>query len=249
MEDALAGSLAGLIAVAVTHPLDTLKVRQITGLQLGSMTGLYRGFGCVATMSTVGNGIYFGSYEWAKQRLQSRGFGEIAAPFLGGIAANTATLLVWVPQDVIKERQQVFTSSEYRSVLSSARTLIKSYGPTGLYRGFGWSFLTYTPLCALYFVFYEAYKKRVAESLQADPEDLGTLLYALGGAVCGGAAAALTTPLDVLKVTVQVGEGRAWDAARRPFRGMGYRVATIAPTYALTIAMWENCRQLFAGQV
>ena len=247
MDDALAGCVAGLIAASVTHPLDTLKVRKMTGLRLGVgefTRGLYRGFPCVAVFSTIGNGVYFGAYEWSRVRLQAAGWGDISGPFLGGVAANTLTLVVWVPQDVIKERQQVFSTPQYRSVISSAGALLQEGGVFGLYRGFGWSFLTYTPLCALYFVFYEAYKKQAAEYLSVSEDALSMPIYAVGGALCGGAAGALTTPLDVLKVTMQVGHRDVRSALQHPFRGLGYRVATIAPTYALTISLWEECRKV-----
>eukprot|EP00754_Rhynchopus_humris_P020497 Rhum_TRINITY_DN14699_c2_g1::Rhum_TRINITY_DN14699_c2_g1_i2::g.108413::m.108413/K15111/SLC25A26; solute carrier family 25 (mitochondrial S-adenosylmethionine transporter), member 26 len=245
------GGLTGLVAASATHPLDTLKARKITGLRQDSFQGLYRGFGSVAVLSTIGNGLYFGAYEISLLSLKERGYGTVAAPFLAGMAANTLTLSVWVPRDVLKERQQVFSKKEYPGMMSSARRVVALHGPMGLYRGFARSFLMYTPLCALCFVFYEQFKLSAAARYACSQDELGMALYAAGGGLSGGVAAALTTPLDVLKVTLQVSDAKegvrdVLGSPSRMFRGVTYRVAAVAPMYALTIALWEECRVAIA---
>eukprot|EP00659_Diplonema_papillatum_P018228 gene18228-28087_t len=244
MEDAAAGCAAGLVAAGITHPLDTLKARRITNV--AGLTGLYRGFSTVAALGTVGNGLYFGAYEAAFERLQREGVP--LAPFWGGIAANTVTLAVWVPQDVLKERQQVLTSDpRYRTGISALRATVGEHGVVaGLYRGYTTSFLLYTPMCAIYFLLYEHYKEAVAGwRFNGNQAGLTLPYYALGGLYAGGVAAFVTTPLDVFKVRWQVGQDVSFAQLikeRSLMKGAGYRVASVAPNYALTIALWEECR-------
>ena len=83
--------------------------------------------------------------------------------------ANLAALVLWVPQDVIKERQQVLQTgsgaSKYRTVFSAAGAVIREGGWQGFYRGFATSATLYTPLCVLYWVFYEDFKVQVIITL------------------------------------------------------------------------------------
>ena len=91
-----AGAISGLVADAVTHPIDTVRTRlwvqgattaavQSTGgssytygglfngfytmLHKEGVGSLYKGFGSVALLTPLAHGLYFGSYEWAKCRL------------------------------------------------------------------------------------------------------------------------------------------------------------------------------------
>jgi len=70
--------------------------------------GLYRGFGINLVGSIPAAGLYFGSYEYFKQKtlqikyLQDRPFISYLA---GGMFAETVACLMFVPIDVIKERR------------------------------------------------------------------------------------------------------------------------------------------------
>ena len=250
MEDAIAGGMAGLVASGVTHPIDTMKTRSITGL--GHKFPFYRGFPAVALLSTVGNGLYFGGYSWASEKLEKAGFGDLSTPLIGGAVANLITLIAWVPQDVIKERQQTNNSQQYRTMSSTARHVVNEYGFfKGLYRGFGWSVILYTPMCSLYFLLYESYKKRISSYLNISIDSLAVPHHALGGLVCGAVSAAVTTPVDYLKIRRQVGlPPSSIPFLSRSFaRAAAYRVGAIAPNYALTIALWESCRKFVSGVV
>jgi len=118
---------------------------------------------------------------------------------LGEIAACT----IRVPTEVIKTRMQTSTYGHVASSsLSAAKRVLADEGIRGFYRGFKSTIMREIPFTSLQFPLYELLKKRLSLTLGRDP------LYAHEAALCGsfagGVAAALTTPLDVLKTRVML---------------------------------------------
>lgn len=247
--------------------MDTLKSRVLAGrwngpkhvgaglrhaLYQDGVRSLYRGFGAVALFSTPGNAIYFGIYETCSRHMHRHMEGPVV-PLVAGLVANLATLLVWVPQDVIKERQQVLGSTSYRTLLGAVHTVHKEGGWNAFYRGFSTSVYLYTPLCVLYWVLYDDFKTRVVQwSKVASIDKLPTHWLFCGGFYAAGVSAFVTTPIDAVKIQQQVSSQpqstwtilmRLWKK-RALFRGWQSRVMAIAPNFALTIALWESCYML-----
>jgi solute carrier family 25 S-adenosylmethionine transporter 26 len=124
--------------------------------------------------------LFFVTYESLKNS-NSIFSGYVVAASLGEISA----CLVRVPTDVCKQRMQV---GMFKSVPLALKFIIKNEGVLGLYRGFGMTVFREIPFASIQFPLYEYLKKR---------SDSG-LIGALGcGAISGGIAAAITTPLDV----------------------------------------------------
>jgi len=108
-----------------------------------------------------------------------------------------------VPTEVIKTRTQTSTYGALgQSSLSAAKLTLASDGWRGFYRGFGSTIMREIPFTSLQFPLYEFLKLQLSKKLHRKP------LYAHEAAVCGsiagGTAAALTTPLDVLKTRVML---------------------------------------------
>ena len=270
----LAGALAGLLASSAVHPIDTIKSQRLAGFwrapgllaslrhsaRMEGPRSLYRGFGAVALFTTPANALYFATYERCSGALRDAGYQGALAPLASAVVATTGGLALWVPQDVIKERQQVLQADHaagrragYRTLLAAARTVHAEAGWRGFYRGTWTSFCLYTPLCGLYWMLYEDWKARaVGWAGVPHQDDLGTPWHFVGGLWAGGASALVTTPIDAVKIRQQV------TASTRPvgaaavlaqlwregalFRGAQSRVLAVAPNFALTIALWEHCR-------
>lgn len=206
------------------HPIDTLKAKiqvqksslspQFNGLLQGirytmhheGIQGLYKGLTFAIVGSLPAITLYFSSYELGKKLLLA--YPRInESPFLaylaGGLFAETCACLIFVPIDVIKERLQVQTNLKlysYRGGLDAVRQILAGEGILGLYKAYGATVGSFGPFSALYFLFYENFKKRVVQ--EGDNITFTSSLLCSG--LAGTLASWLTSPLDMAKLRMQV---------------------------------------------
>lgn len=107
-----------------------------------------------------------------------------------------------VPTEIVKSRTQTSAYGAASTSWSSARQLFAIEGLRGFYRGFGITIAREIPFTSIQFPLYEALKGFVGKNY------LGRKPLAHEAAGCGmiagGVAAALTTPLDVVKTRVML---------------------------------------------
>ncbi|DAZ99506.1 TPA: hypothetical protein N0F65_005378 [Lagenidium giganteum] len=237
------------------------------------LRSLYRGLGVSMIGSAPATCLYLTSYEVSKDSLH--GIDAFRASpsllYLGsGMLAEALSCVLWVPIDVIKERMQVQTKASgstiyYRNTAHAVQTIMQTERLQGLYKGYGATLLSFGPFSALYFMFYEQ-NKAWAQNMMAT-----TVLapqYTLACAATAGAAASfLTNPLDLIKLRLQVQRAGAADTTSAAmytgvvdgltkvirtegvlalFKGAGARVAFHAPSTAITMSLFESCRQFYA---
>ena len=127
---------------------------------------------------------------------------------------ESAACLVRVPTEVLKSKMQtnqlgaVSLVSTYRMVLAEGHNL---FG--GLYRGYGITLLREIPFAFIQFPIYE-HAKVVWSQIQK--RDVSPIQAAMCGSLGGGIAAAVTTPLDVVKTRLMIGtdkNGKAYSGA------------------------------------
>ena len=212
---ALAGGIAGAISNSLLHPLDTIKtVRQYdpksfkgvitTGRNIINQRGigaLYSGLLPALLGSAISSALYFGAYEFSKRRLTK----HIAAPrqLLHGVSAvcgNVASSVLFVPKEVVKSRMQA--GVEQAKFINAFRGTIHNHGIFGLYRGYKATLLRNIPSTVLRFVLFEEFR-RVVQGDARNPRNLAQFL--LAGALAGGIASGITTPLDVVKTRLSTG--------------------------------------------
>ncbi|CAH0482038.1 unnamed protein product [Peronospora belbahrii] len=196
--------------------------------------------------------------------------------YLGaGMIAEAFSCVLWVPIDVIKERMQVqvppqdasknMRKTYYRNTLDAVQTIARTERLGGLYKGYFATLFSFGPFSALYFMFYENAKAFAQKQL--DLQELPAH-YTLGSAAVAGAMASfLTNPLDLIKLRLQV--QRVYTIEEAPtayhgivdgltrvirtegvlalYKGAGARVAFHAPSTAITMSLFESCRQVFAS--
>lgn len=129
------------------------------------------------------------------------------APFVHMAAASCGEIvacLIRVPVEIAKQRRQALL---VKSEVSSLEVLYQAYKHEGirkgLYRGFGSTIMREVPFSFIQFPLWEYFK------LQWEPATglpLTPVSVAVCGAVAGGIAAGLTTPLDVIKTRVMLAE-------------------------------------------
>jgi hypothetical protein len=236
----VSGLFSGSVAKLFTHPIDTIKAKiQVeTGKTSGIMgvfkntlksegvKGLYRGLPVSVIGSMPASVLYFGSYEWAKKKLlmfKNFSQGEFLMYFLGGMFAETVSCLIYVPVDVIKERRQVqnsLKSYNYTSDVDALFTILKQEKLGGLYKAYGATVLSFGPMSAFYFMFYEYFKgyfvrndaktyiqrvkKEEVEKLKDMKLDISFGQSLVCSALAGALASLITNPLDLVKLRMQV---------------------------------------------
>ena len=264
------GAVATCIADTCLFPLDTIRTRQMVRMPRVSMLreaqslvraegvrALYKGLPVHLLASAPGSGIFYAAYEAAKQALTPHLSSEAAVGAIAGAAACLASLVVFNPMEVVKQRVMVQRDVGSAQVLAA---VLREGGPAELWRGIGAGALTWAPYFSLYFLAYEELTKHAVALLsRPDPP----FLVSLGcGLAAGAGSAALTTPFDVVKTQLQVGATglgarRAGAAASRSAfavardiaaaegaagfcRGMLPRVLMLAPASSLTIACYST---------
>ncbi|KAG6835546.1 hypothetical protein H0H93_000321 [Arthromyces matolae] len=236
----VAGGAAGTAVDLLFFPIDTVKTRLQSShgfVRAGGFNGVYKGVGSVVVGSAPGAAFFFSTYETMKK------YSPIPQQFaplnhmISASVAEVAACLVRVPTEVIKTRTQTMTYGALgKSSFAAAKQVLLNDGWSGFYRGFKITIMREIPFTSLQFPMYELLKAKLALKLNRKP------LYAHEAAVCGsiagGTAAALTTPLDVLKTRVMLD---LRDPSKEKLPSLSRRMKDIY--------VKEGARTLFSGVV
>ncbi|CDZ97436.1 s-adenosylmethionine transporter [Phaffia rhodozyma] len=242
----VAGAMSGLSVDLMFFPIDTLKTRlqsQKGFLQSGGFNGVYKGIGSVFVGGAPGAAAFFTTYEYLKTSLSKDT--SLPSAFVHMTAASggeLAACLIRVPTEVIKTRAQTSAyGTSSAGSLNAAKSVWREEGLRGFSRGFGMTVAREIPFTSIQFPLYEYLKATLATPAYLDRPTLPHEA-ALCGSVAGGIAAALTTPLDVVKTRVMLEvKGSAVPRGGSSFLSIPGRMATIARE--------EGPRALFSGVV
>ena len=111
--------------------------------------------------------------------------------------------------------------SIHRSLAQCARSVFRHEGLSAFYVSYPTTLCMTVPFTALQFVAYESISKVMNPSGKYDP-----ITHCAAGAVAGGFAAGITTPLDVIKTLLQT-RGTAMDKEIRHAKGLSEAAAII----------------------
>jgi solute carrier family 25 S-adenosylmethionine transporter 26 len=137
---------------------------------------------------------------------------------ISACSAEIPACLVRVPTEVLKQRMQAATGTSKPLAREVVRNIIAANGVFGLYKGFGVTIMREIPFSFIQFPLYEYIKKSIG--LARGGKECSEFEAACVGSFSGGIAAALTTPLDVLKTRLMIGvdsQGVAYKSARDVF--------------------------------
>ncbi|XP_049802836.1 S-adenosylmethionine mitochondrial carrier protein homolog isoform X1 [Schistocerca nitens] len=202
----IAGGLAGLAVDITLFPLDTLKTRlqSANGFwRSGGFRHVYKGLGPTMIGSAPTASLFFGTYNTFKSICRPYA-SEAYYPLVHMGAASVAEVvscLVKVPTEIFKQRQQASTQNS--SLLSMWRHIYAKEGFMGFYRGFTSTVVREIPFSVVQFPIWEFFKLSLRE-IKGD--ELNPAEKALCGAFAGCIAAAVTTPLDVVKTRIMLAD-------------------------------------------
>ncbi|TBU29976.1 S-adenosylmethionine transporter [Dichomitus squalens] len=199
----VAGGAAGTAVDLLFFPIDTVKTRLQSSqgfIRAGGFRGVYKGVGSVVVGSAPGAAVFFCTYDTLKKTLPLPSDYAPVAHMISASIGEVAACSIRVPTEVIKTRMQTSTYGATSS-LAAARHVLSTEGVRGFYRGFGSTIMREIPFTSLQFPLYELLKLRLAKVVH---RPLHSHEAAGCGSIAGGVAAALTTPLDVLKTRVML---------------------------------------------
>lgn len=199
--------------------------------------------------------LFFITYDGLKRALDLNVFANQASNaalvhMLSASAGEIAACLVRVPAEVIKLRAQ---AAQFKSSSQALKyILLNKHGEgvfKGLYRGWGATVFREIPFTVIQFPLYEALKANWARS--QDIQKVSPLQGSVCGSVAGGIAAAVTTPLDVIKTRimlckekvsiVQIVKEVAKEEGLRGFTaGIGPRTMWISAGGAIFLGVYET---------
>lgn len=184
-ENVACGMLAGLGNSVVSAPVEHIRIRMQTivdsaGSQYSGtfdcarqtlrdygIRGVYKGMVSSMWRETLGYGGYFGAYELVKRKvMEMQGITDprnvsTSAALLGGGAAGFGMWLPVYPIDAIKSKIQgdSLSNPQYRTMVGTAKSIMKADGITGFYRGFVPCMLRAFPVNAVTFLAFEVVMK------------------------------------------------------------------------------------------
>jgi solute carrier family 25 S-adenosylmethionine transporter 26 len=179
-------------------------------LNAGGFHGIYNGLGAAAAGSAPGAALFFSTYEYMKPKLSPHTKDDTVTHMLAASLGEVAACLVRVPTEVVKAKMQTAQPHAPPSLLETIVMVSRERFPGsswlvhytgGLYRGFGMTLFREIPFAIIQFPLYERFKVdwSARQSHQVNPWQAAAC-----GSLSGAIAAAVTTPLDVLKTRTQV---------------------------------------------
>ena len=208
-----AGGCAGTSTDLAFFPIDTVKTRlQARGgfFVNGGWHGIYKGLSTALVALAPSASLFFITYDGLKAATKE----SLPLPvshMVSAMAGEVAGWLVRVPAEVIKQRTQagvIGVSGKSTSWANLQYLLQNKSGEgviRGLYRGWNTTIMREIPFTVIQFPLYE--KLKLLWSTY-DNAEISLFKGAINGSIAGGIAAAITTPLDVVKTRVMLHSDR-----------------------------------------
>ncbi|GFP99665.1 mitochondrial arginine transporter bac2 [Phtheirospermum japonicum] len=239
----VAGGFGGTAGVIAGYPLDTLRVRQQQGgtgsaLQIlrrlvagDGHFALYRGMTAPLASVTFQNAIAFQTYAILSRAVDTNTASDDPPSYkgvaLGGFGTGAIQSLILSPVELIKIHLQL--QPKTTGPLDVARTIFKTEGFKGIYRGLTITVLRDAPAHGVYFLTYEYTREQFHPGCRKNgQETFQTML--LAGGLAGVASWICCYPLDVIKTRIQAQSRSSMkyagivDCFRRSVREEGYTV-------------------------
>jgi solute carrier family 25 S-adenosylmethionine transporter 26 len=184
-------------------PLDTLKTRLQAPAgfwKSGGVTGIYRGLGSAAVGSVPGAALFFGTYETVKPIVgQYVGKDTPASHMIAASVGEVAACLARVPTENVKQNLQAGT---YPTTGACVRAIMAESGMIGFMKGYASTVMREIPFSMIQFPIWEYLKVELGK--RHEDGKATAFEAASAGSASGAFAAAVTTPLDVIKTRLML---------------------------------------------
>ncbi|KAJ8756012.1 hypothetical protein K2173_024558 [Erythroxylum novogranatense] len=223
----VAGGCGGIAGIISGYPLDTLRIRQQQSRNSGSAFSilrrviytegpgaLYRGMGAPLASVTFQNAMVFQIYAILSRAFDSStslndppSYKGVA---LGGIGTGALQSMLLSPVELVKIRLQLQSTSQenvrqegsHKGPISVVKSIVRTEGLRGMYRGFTITVLRDAPSHGVYFWTYEYMREKLHPGCRKNgQESVNTMLIA--GGLAGVASWVCCYPLDVIKTRLQ----------------------------------------------
>ncbi|RVD84405.1 uncharacterized protein DFL_006155 [Arthrobotrys flagrans] len=217
----LAGAAAAFTIDLIIYPLDTIKTRlqassEWTAGKKALFKGAYQGVGSIILATLPSSATFFLTYNFLVKNLSSTLIPsnkphsqalQSAVHSLSSAIAETTSCAILTPAEVIKQNAQVASPTSRATTSLSLivfRTLLKE--PKGLFRGYTALVSRNLPFTAMQFPLYEDIRRRIYEYEGIAHPSLAQvgIITAISAGSAGSFAAAITTPLDVIKTRMML---------------------------------------------
>lgn len=242
-----------------------VKIARNEGLQ-----SFWKGLSPLLLMSVPLTVIYYTAYDKLKFMLGFRpnttDLTAYTAPMLAGCIARTASVTVIAPLEMIRTKLQSRQNYRFLELYPIIRNAVRQGGIFSLWRGLSPMLLRDVPFSMVYWLGFEQFKLLLLTRM-----DYSAVVPFLAGSMSGAIAAALTTPLDVVKThmqvelgesmavagrTVSLGTGSISQVMQKVIKQHGYkgllagfvpRCVKVAPACAIMITSYEMCKEYFVS--
>ena len=258
----IAGGLAGTSTDIFFYPIDTIKTRLQSKegfFKSGGYKNLYSGVSACIIASAPSASLFFVTYDYLKHTLKLNNSNNLSDHQIHMLSASLGEITacsVRVPAEVIKQRTQATLGS---TPLITLKTIIKESKVSiplfnNVYKGFGMTITREIPFTCIQFPLYEYMKLKWSFYSNIDKKDLEPWKGALCGSLAGATAAAITTPLDVIKTRLMLSKlshnisvihiikelYREQKYGKAFFKGIGPRTSWIGVGGAVFLGVYES---------
>mmetsp|Transcript_32866 Transcript_32866/g.52924 ORF Transcript_32866/g.52924 Transcript_32866/m.52924 type:complete len:377 (+) Transcript_32866:119-1249(+) len=214
----IAGGLARGVAVSTLFPVDSIK----TKMQVGQKVSLrldtigiehFKGFNSALIGQIPYGMLVFGTYETLKSKIFARrpemqeSLSTKVPVYITCACAGDTIGAVWLtPSEIVKQRLQ---SGAATSASSAIKSIYAEHGARGFYAGFSGLLARDLPYRAMQLPLYEICRDAYSDKY-CTPFDRGIFPHEamMVGACVGMLSAGITTPLDVVKSRMMVGDSK-----------------------------------------
>ncbi|KAG2729090.1 hypothetical protein I3843_01G229700 [Carya illinoinensis] len=222
----VAGGFGGIAGIVSGFPLDTLRIRQQQSnagsafsilrnvMATEGPAALYRGMGAPLASVTLQNAMVFQIYAVLSRAFDSSLSAKDPPSYkgvaLGGFFTGALQSLLLTPVELVKIRLQLqnnvyaklHQADSHEGPMSVIKSIFKTEGLRGMYRGLTITVMRDAPAHCLYFWTYEYMREQLHPGCRkSSQESLQTMMVA--GGLAGVASWVCCYPLDVVKTRLQ----------------------------------------------